>query len=425
MYAAAHVTSADAAVTVASRDPDEPSASAPACLDRILVSLVNFPASSTSLVVLGAAGMAWGATTLAGGSRTAFPHLFYIPILLAAVRFGAWGGAATGLLATVLCGPLLALDSVTGQPQAFTNWGIRGAFFVLIGALVGWTATALRRACELALAATLGEEAAVALAAIHRSPVSPELVRDIRAVVEARRFRVAFQPIYSLDTGQVVAVEALTQFDLPGHEAPDVWFARAASVGLGSELELASIDVALQACRDGLSPSIGLNLNASPETICDPRLPALLAGCTDRVLVIEVTEHAVVEDYPRLCAALDVLRSRGIRIAIDDAGAGFASFRHVVRLAPDIIKLDIGLTQDVRQDPVRRALAHALVAFAAETGCELMAEGIEHPADLTIWSQLGASAVQGFLLGRPGPLPVPGSIVPIPCRVGRVTAGAG
>ncbi len=95
-----------------------------------------------------------------------------------------------------------------------------------------------------------------------------------------------------------------------------------------------------------------------------------------------------------------------MRIAVDDAGAGFASLRHIVRLSPDIIKLDISLTQHIREDPVLRALAAALVQFAHQTGTELIAEGIETTADLAAWQDLGAHAAQGYLLARPAGLPM-------------------
>ena len=122
-------------------------------------------------------------------------------------------------------------------------------------------------------------------------------------------------------------------------------------------------------------------------------------------MVLEVTEHAPVEDYDQLNRTLRTLRARGIRLAIDDAGAGFASFRHIVRLAPDFIKLDMTLTRDIDADPARRALATAMVSFALEIGATMIAEGIETEQEFRTLRSLGIGLGQGYFLGVPGSLP--------------------
>jgi EAL domain-containing protein (putative c-di-GMP-specific phosphodiesterase class I) len=94
-----------------------------------------------------------------------------------------------------------------------------------------------------------------------------------------------------------------------------------------------------------------------------------------------------------------------MRLAIDDTGAGFASLRHILNLEPDIIKLDISLTRGVDVDRARRALAAALIAFAANTGASIVAEGVETASELSVLRDLGVGFGQGYLLGRPGPLP--------------------
>ncbi|MBX9246176.1 EAL domain-containing protein, partial [Actinotalea ferrariae] len=187
------------------------------------------------------------------------------------------------------------------------------------------------------------------------------------------------------------------------YRTPDRWFAAAHAEGRGVELELLAIETALDGAR-GLAGEIDLSVNASPATLGDARLHALLTSVGRRV-VIEITEHAVIEDYPLLQGSVAQLRALGAKIAVDDAGAGFASLRHVVQLAPDTIKLDMSLTQDLAASPLRRALAGALIEFAHTSGADLVVEGIEEQADLSAWSGLGAYAVQGYLVGRPGPLP--------------------
>jgi EAL domain-containing protein (putative c-di-GMP-specific phosphodiesterase class I) len=107
------------------------------------------------------------------------------------------------------------------------------------------------------------------------------------------------------------------------------------------------------------------------------------------------------------------LRSKGVRLAVDDAGAGFSSLRHVVDLQPEIIKLDIGLIRGVDADPARQALARALLAFARETfDATVVAEGIETVGELEMLRRLGCPQGQGFLLGRPERLSLE-SLVPV------------
>jgi EAL domain-containing protein (putative c-di-GMP-specific phosphodiesterase class I) len=125
----------------------------------------------------------------------------------------------------------------------------------------------------------------------------------------------------------------------------------------------------------------------------------VLEAC-EREIVLEITEHAPVESYADLTAALDLLRSQ-VRIAVDDAGAGYAGLQHILEIRPDIVKLDIALVRGVDGDPVRRALVAGMVAFAREGGCSLLAEGIETDSELSTLQTLGVALGQGYLLGRP------------------------
>ena len=147
-----------------------------------------------------------------------------------------------------------------------------------------------------------------------------------------------------------------------------------------------------------------LAVNASPATILSGRLPAMLDSLPLRRISIEITEHAPVDDYEALRAALAPLRAQGVRIAIDDAGAGYASFQHIIQVKPDAIKLDIGLTRDINIDPARRALAAALIYFADKTDSIIIAEGIETKAERDTLTTLGVMRGQGYFLGRPVPL---------------------
>ena len=248
--------------------------------------------------------------------------------------------------------------------------------------------------------------------------VREQAEREARLAVErrVRRMRienvlrgpglgVVFQPVVELRNGTVIGTEALARFAQLPQRAPDPWFGEAAEVGLGVELELTAIRAALVALEH-LPSDTYLSLNASPATVASDDLLAALAATPGDRLVIEVTEHAPVADYDALTAKLDPLRARGIRLAVDDAGAGFASLRHILRLAPDIIKLDITLTRDIDADPVKRALASSLVTFAREIDASITAEGVETEGELGALRALGIDSAQGYYLARPGPLPL-------------------
>jgi EAL domain-containing protein (putative c-di-GMP-specific phosphodiesterase class I)/GAF domain-containing protein len=225
----------------------------------------------------------------------------------------------------------------------------------------------------------------------------------IRSALRPGSPAIVFQPIVDVRTGTTIGAEALARF--PDASGPERWFADAASVGLGLDLELAAITAAFgQLSR--LPESVYLSVNASPSAIESPRLLSLFDGIDATRIVIEITEHAHVEDYDALVDAVARLRGLGARFAIDDAGAGYSSLRHVVRIQPDVIKLDRSLTRDVDSDAARRALARSLLLFADEIGATLIAEGVETPTELDALIALGVENVQGFLTGRPAPLPL-------------------
>lgn len=222
----------------------------------------------------------------------------------------------------------------------------------------------------------------------------------IKGIIAQRQFKLVFQPIIQFGTGEVRGYEALCRFEPLPYRSPDVWINDAKSAGLGIELELAIIDRAFEVWGDGpLTAYIAFNV--SPGALCDTRFRSLVDARDLSSVVFEITEHAAVDDYGVLNTQLDHLRAKGARIAIDDAGAGFSSLRHIVQLAPDLIKLDMALTRDIDSDPSRRALASAFVYFARETGAEIVAEGIESEAELQTLYALGINVGQGYYLSRP------------------------
>ncbi|HUH08376.1 MAG TPA: EAL domain-containing protein [Egibacteraceae bacterium] len=228
----------------------------------------------------------------------------------------------------------------------------------------------------------------------------------IQAVLDAQTLPMVFQPIADLGSGEVVGVEALARFPGPPDQTPDRWFVEAASVGLGTELEILAISEAL--CElENLPEHAYLSVNVSPRVVTSGKLARALSRAPAERIVLEITEHAEVSDYAELNRSLRRLRAKGIRLAVDDAGSGFASLRHILQMAPDIIKLDISLTHGIDHDSVLRALGYSLASFASAIDAAVVAEGVETEQELNALGFLGVRYGQGYFLRRPGPLPIP------------------
>lgn len=225
----------------------------------------------------------------------------------------------------------------------------------------------------------------------------------LRTVLRERLFGIVYQPIFDVVRHRVVGYEALARFSAEPVRTPDKWFGEAAEVGLQEPLELAVIEKALEGLEHFPADTY-LSLNVSPETILGGALGQALAGRPLRRLMLEVTEHALVADYSRMSSELAPLRKGGLMLAVDDAGAGYASFRHILKLKPDVIKLDSSLIRKIDTDKDSRALAAALIRFAEETGSKIVAEGVETDAELDMLRHLNVNKAQGYLLGRPMPI---------------------
>jgi EAL domain-containing protein (putative c-di-GMP-specific phosphodiesterase class I) len=286
--------------------------------------------------------------------------------------------------------------------------GIDG--FVVKGAPPDRLADAIRSAVagDKFLAPEVGKVALDALTtrlhAEQQVALQRERGRDrIADVIAETRFIEVLQPIVDVRTSVTVGVEALTRFTALPARTPDVWFADADTVGMRNQLELATASLALAELAR-LRGDLTMSVNVSPAVALSGRLQEILLEKPLDRIILELTEHTAVEDYPALLAALSPWRKRGARLAVDDAGGGYASFAHVLNLHPDYIKLDVNLTRDIHIDMSRSALARALVGYASELGIDVIAEGIETAAELDAIVALGVPYAQGFHLGRPKPL---------------------
>jgi PAS domain S-box-containing protein len=233
-----------------------------------------------------------------------------------------------------------------------------------------------------------------------------EISARLDHLLTTRPLITAFQPIRDLGTGEIVGAEALTRFISSPFRSPDQWFDEADSVGRGLELEFLALHTALLAAVE-LPAHLYIAVNLSPAACLDPRLSDMVrdSGLEPGRIVVELTERSAVADYARLAAALAPLRNAGLRMAIDDFGCGFSSMRHVLRLSPEVIKLDRTIVAGIDHDPGQRALCAAMVSFSSQIGSSLVAEGIETRSELATVTELGVNTGQGYVLGRPTVLP--------------------
>lgn len=307
--------------------------------------------------------------------------------------------------------PWAERNAPTLQDERLTELGIKAQAFApivsgveIVGLVLIATTDPIEALHLVADLPSVSEAAAVAgtilaPALLARRVTSAARV-EIGQVIAARAFHPEFQPVVDLRTGLTVGFEALTRFT--SGEAPDRVFSNAAEAGIGGELEAATL---LAAVRDAafLPHDAWLSLNVSPSFLgAYAELAGILEG-RNRPIILEVTEHDLIDDYAKLHAAMRAL-GPDIRLAVDDAGAGVANFRHLVDLRPDLVKIDAGMIRGVEADVSRQALIVGLVHFAEVSGAQVLAEGVETQAELETVERLGVTLAQGFLLARPGPV---------------------
>jgi EAL domain-containing protein (putative c-di-GMP-specific phosphodiesterase class I) len=331
---------------------------------------------------------------------------------------------------------LMALSGLDALAYVFASEAYAGAWWAsltlragqfavpAVGLVIGFIAVSdrlrelqdeLGRGLEVELERARREEELAGLDRRRREEAEARISR----LAEGEGLNIALQPIVDLDSRKVVGAEALARFtDENGERMPtEQTFLDAHSLGIGVELELSIVERALRN-QSRLPEGMYLALNVSPALLSGGELEDLIAhGHHDnRPLVVELTEHQAVEDYGELSERLACLRAQGVRVAVDDVGSGFASFRHVTRVKPEILKLDRSLVSGIDEDPVRQSLATAIVSFARDVGAIVVSEGIESETELSCLMDLAVGCGQGFYLARPG-------LGRIEARVPELTAG--
>jgi EAL domain-containing protein (putative c-di-GMP-specific phosphodiesterase class I) len=343
-------------------------------------------------------------------------HLEVVDSSVPLVREGMSFPQATTVCQAILDGTLPAvIPDLTAHPEAMrlpaAEAGIRS--FVSVPVVLS-DGTVYGTFCAADLtgnpALTMRDRPLMEVLARAASLVIEPGVREAarRAQIEARLApvlaadgpEVVLQPIVDLATGVRIGAEALSRFPAEWAAPPDVCFAQAHSVGLGHRLEIQAL---LRAARHLSRISGYIAMNVSPATLLTAECAEVLRRMPAERVVLELSEHEQVGDYQALAAVLGPLRARGMRLAIDDVGAGFSSLRHIVVTAPDIIKLDRSLVAGISADPVLTTLVRSLVEFGHSCAARVVAEGVETAPDAAALQVLGVDDGQGWHFGRPGP----------------------
>jgi EAL domain-containing protein (putative c-di-GMP-specific phosphodiesterase class I)/CheY-like chemotaxis protein len=248
----------------------------------------------------------------------------------------------------------------------------------------------------LATAIDIAPAVAALAAELVDTSDSADLRRAITETISGSRFSIVFQPIVRLSDRTTVGFEALARFD--DGTPPDQRFEQAARLGLSIPLERAVLRATVREAVS-LPSDCSLSINVSPSALLDASIRDVLAQVRDRTLVLELTERERIDDYAAVLDAYAQLP--GALRCVDDAGAGYASLRHICALRPHFIKLDLSWVRDLDTDPARQALVAGLVHYAGLTDATVVAEGIERQGEADVAAQLGVELGQGFLFAQP------------------------
>ncbi|GAB7004680.1 hypothetical protein JCM18899A_21530 [Nocardioides sp. AN3] len=338
-------------------------------------------------------GLAWVACYAAGGSNSSSPHLFYLPIILAAVRLTWPMVVATALTAGLLAGPALPADVATGEPQELAHWLLRLAIFVLVALFLAW----LTRGQHEPLRSTM-----------QHSLTSARLMQ----AVQCGDVEVNYQPLYRLHDQQIVGFEALARWHDPrrGSVLPDEFVAAAERTGAvivldAFVLRAAAAQIQRWSAELGLPLRLSTNLSTmhftSPDLVHDVVQALDHAGLPARALELEITESALIDNIGDAVKQIGTLRALGVRIAIDDFGSGQASLGYLNHFDVDTVKLDRSFLQQATTEARPSAVLAGVIRLLRDLDVEIVVEGVESDDQLAVLRDLGVHLGQGFHLGQP------------------------
>ena len=337
--------------------------------------------------------LAWAASYLGGGSRTAFPHLFYIPILMAAVRLGLLGALPAAVTAGILAGPLLPADVQSGTAQEGHAWATRLVMFAVVGSVLAWI-TQQNRGGML----TAGQHAKTAM--------------TLRRALRNNQMQVHYQPLLDLRTGEAVGVEALVRWVCParGMVTPAEFIPAAEATGLINAVDrfvLGEATAQLGAWRRAGFTDLSMAVNVSASRLQDPGLVAETAAALAEAdvdpcrLHLEITETAIIEDVAQASRQIERLRALGVKIALDDFGAGQSSMSYLNQFDIDIVKIDRAFVEHVADDPRVARLVAGMIRLFDSLGVTVVGEGLSTAEQYVHMAELNCEIGQGFYISRP------------------------
>lgn len=336
--------------------------------------------------------VAWTVAYLAGGSRTVFPHLFYLPVLFAAIRFGVRGAVAAGLLAGFVAGPLLPADTATGEGQDLLNWSLRTVMFVGVAVLVGW----MTRHSSQSFAGWVND---------HRQAA------ELRAALSRGQMVVHYQPILTLAGGEILGFEALVRWQHPteGMIPPLAFIPSAERSGAIADIDRFVLHTATRDLASWGDASLWVAVNVSaarfaePGLVDDVRHAVSSAGLRPDQLHVEITETAIIRDVPAAAEQISALRQMGVVVAVDDFGAGQTSLSYLHQFGVDVIKIDRSFVVQTVTNPKAARLVSGVIRLFSAIGTEVVGEGISNAEEYVAMQSLGCEIGQGYYLGMPSP----------------------
>jgi len=248
---------------------------------------------------------------------------------------------------------------------------------------------------------------AIAIATTKEEERQEVLRETFKEILRKRRIRTVYQPIFDLNTLELFGHEALTRGPLDtAFESPELLFQFAGEHEAVWELEQLCIDSSATCYGAGAPSTLFINVEADSVTSLGAHKEVLgsLFHLKHRV-VLEVTERSAIRDVPVFREALELLRGHGFRIAIDDAGSGYASLQSIAELRPNFLKVANTLVTGLHADTIKRDVVEMLVNLAKRIDAVCVAEGIETPEDLEECRRIGIPYGQGFYLGVPEEVP--------------------
>ena len=380
----------------ATAEPSPPGVLSSSLAARTLVTLVGLPTRWALALLAALLATAWSLIHLGGGAGVVVPHTYYLPVLLAAIRFGWRGSLAVASIAGILAGPLTYQLVASQQPQTVSEWVTRTVAFLLVGQLVAWL---FRHA----------------LASVQRDAQLARADAELARALERGELSLRYQPIIDTADGTLIGLEALVRWDhVDGERGPCSFIPTAEHTGriaeVGRFVLRAAVEQAARWHRDAVAagrhaPTVGINVAAqdlaTDRFVEEVRAALRTSGLPAEHLAVEVTEGALIHDLEGSARRLTALRDLGVRIVVDDFGTGYSSLAYVHRFPLDVLKVDRAFVMDIEDNDAARELVGGILALCQRLGMTVVAEGVETAGQLELLRAFGCPLVQGYHLASP------------------------